>query len=106
MKKVQVIRETGDVLHEAEAAVEATLASAKLAVERLIRAKAELGLNGTVGDAAIAGFVDAVALLEEARTSMYEGLRDAQEVAKLLDLRSYASTMIPWEPRKAEANVA
>jgi class 3 adenylate cyclase len=95
MKRTQVARHTAEVLHTAEESLEATLVHSRKALERLVAAKAELGLTGTVGDAAIAGWADAVAALETAQIAMVDAHKEAYKVVKDVDIRGVASTVWP-----------
>ena len=95
MKRTQVARHTAEVLHTAEESLEATIANSKQALERLIAAKAELGLTGTMGDATIAGWTDAVQALELAQTKMYAAHAEAHKVMKAVDIRGVSFTVIP-----------
>jgi hypothetical protein len=90
MKKTQVAREVADTLHVAEASLEATLADARSALARLKAAKPELGLNGTVGDAAIARWAECVAALEEARAAMIESHQESYRVLKSVNIKTTA----------------
>jgi hypothetical protein len=68
MKRTEVAREASDQLKETEAAIDAALASARATLNRLVAAKSELGLSGTMGDRSIARMREVVAALEEAGT--------------------------------------
>ena len=102
MKRTQVARHTAEVLHTAEESLEATLANSKAALERLIAAKTELGLTGTVGDAAIARWADAVATLEQAQREMFESHKEAAAVLKAVDIRGVSWTIIPTLNEQAD----
>ena len=95
MTRTQVAREVADALHDTEASLEATLASARQTLERMVAAKAEVGLTGTVGDAALASMAASVAALEAAQAAMFDGHREAHRIMKLVDIRGVASTVIP-----------
>ena len=95
MKRTQVARHTAEVLHTAEASMEETLANSKKALERLVAAKTELGLTGTMGDAAIGRWADSVATLEQAQREMFESHKEAAAVLKAVDIRGVSWTIIP-----------
>ena len=102
MKRTQVARHTAEVLHTAEESLEATLANAKAALERLTAAKTELGLTGTMGDAAIARWAECVATLEQAQREMFESHKEAAAVLKAVDIRGVAWTIIPVVDEQTE----
>lgn len=88
MKRTQVARECADALHATEASLEATLASSRQTLERLLAARAEIGLTGTVGDAGIARLQEVVATLEQAQSVLIEGHQEAYRVMQSLNLRT------------------
>ena len=94
MKKIEVVRDVAGTLHGAEEALGAALAESKRALARLKAAKSELGLTGTVGDAAIARWAECVAALEEARSAMVESHRESYRIMQLLNIRQ-AAILIP-----------
>jgi hypothetical protein len=91
MNRTQVAREVADSLHATEASLEATLESARQTLERMIVAKAELGLTGTMGDAAIARVRDALTTLEDAYICISEGHQEAYTVLKATNIRGTAA---------------
>lgn len=95
MKRTQVAREVADSLHATEASLEATLVGARATLERLVAAKTELGLTGTMGDACIARWSEAVAALEAADAAMNESHRDAYRVMKATNIRATAGIVTP-----------
>jgi len=95
MKRTEVVRECVDTLHATEASLASTIASAEQTLERLIAAKAQLGLTGTVGDACIARMKDAVDALGEAKGAVVEAHKDAYRVAKSTNLRTTAGPVWP-----------
>jgi hypothetical protein len=90
MKRTQVAREVRDALHTTEASLDATIASTRAAIERMLAAKAEMGLTGTIGDAALARMQESLAAMEEARASMIDGHQEIYAIMKALDLRTVA----------------
>lgn len=91
MLRTMVARQVRDELHGAEASMEKALADARSTLERLVAAKTELGLTGTMGDAAIARMRDSVAALEGARELMIESHHESYTVLKLANIRGVAS---------------
>jgi hypothetical protein len=91
MKRTEVAREVRDALHATEASLEATLASSQATLARMIAAKSELGLTGTMGDAAIARMRESIDALERAYDSMFEGHHEAYTVLKATNIRGVAS---------------
>jgi hypothetical protein len=73
MKRTQVVREAADAMHVAEASMEQTLATSRQALEHLVAAKSQLGLTGTLGDAAIARVEEAIVAMEQAQATFIEG---------------------------------
>jgi hypothetical protein len=90
MMRTQVARKVRDELHAAEASMETALADARRTLERLVSAKTELGLTGSMGDAAIARMRDSVAALEDARQSMIESHMESYTVLKATNIRGVA----------------
>lgn len=90
MKKIVVAREVADSLHATEASLEAALVSARRTLERMTAAKAELGLTGTMGDAALARVRESIAAMEHAGELMMEGHREAYRIHKTVDPRNRA----------------
>ena len=90
MKRTQVVRETAQSIQAAEAALDATIVEAQQALERMIAAKMELGLTGTVGDAAIARVREGCEALRAARQLIGEGHDEATVVLKAMNIRGTA----------------
>ena len=90
MKKTMAARETAGTMHTAEKAVTAALNEARTALVRLKAAKGELGMTGTVGDAAIARWTEAVALLERADATMTESHTEAYRALMSVNIRGTA----------------
>lgn len=91
MKRTEVAREVRDELHATEAAMEAMIVQAEATLARLRSAKAELGLTGTMGDAAIARMGDTVAALHGARESLIESHQESYAVLQATNIRGVAS---------------
>ena len=92
MLRTMVARQVRDELHGAEASMEKALADARSTLERLVAAKAELGLTGTMGDAAIARMRESVAALETAREAMIVSHHESYAVLKLTNIRGVATS--------------
>lgn len=95
MKKTEVVRETAAALTAAEASMATALTDARQALARLTAAKRELGLTGTLGDAAISKAAASVAALELACEEITDGHREAYRVTQLVNLRTEASILCP-----------
>lgn len=91
MMRTMVARQVRDELHGAEASMDKALADARSALERLVAAKTELGLTGTMGDAAIARMRDTVDALLEARIALIESHQEAYTVLKATNIRGVAT---------------
>jgi hypothetical protein len=72
--------------------MEAALADARRTLERLQSAKAELGMTGSLGNAAIARMRDSVAALEDAREAMIESHQECYTILKSTNIRGVASS--------------
>jgi hypothetical protein len=105
MMRTIVARQVRDELHGAEASMEKALADARSTLERLIAAKTELSLTGTMGDSAIARMRDSVAALEEARELMIDSHRESYTVLKATNIRGVA-TVPTYGPEEAGVKVA
>jgi len=102
-----VARQVRDELHGAEASMEKALSDARATLERLVSAKTELGLTGTMGDAAIARMRDSVAALEGARELMIESHQESYTVLQLTNIRGVAVSPTIFQTGEAEQrNVA
>ncbi len=106
MKRTEAARETSEALKSTEAAIAAALESAEQTLARLISAKAELGLTGTVGDAAIARMRDVVAALQDAETTAFDSHAEAAVALKSVDLRARAGITCPEFIIKGSAQAA
>jgi hypothetical protein len=95
MKRIQICRNVRDEVHDVEARLEAALAGSKELVETLRKARAGLGLTGTVGDAAIARAEEAAAALEQAKAAMIESHVEMYEVYRNLRIPTTANDIIP-----------
>ena len=96
MMRTMVARRVRDELHGAEASLETALSDARSTLERLVSAKTELGLTGTMGDAAIARMRDSVAALEQAQQSMIESHQESYAVLKTTHIRGVANVPTIW----------
>ena len=100
MKKTVAARDTAETMHAAEEALVAALEKARTALVRLQAAKVELGMTGTVGDAAIARWADAVELLERADATMTESHTHAYRAVKAVNIRGLA--FLPTDGRVSD----
>lgn len=109
MKKIEVVRDVATTLHGAEQAVGAAVIEAKKGLQRLKAAKAELGLTGTLGDAAIARWAESVATLEAALDEMMESHGESYRIMQMLNLRSVAAGDLPvdfpWPTARPETDI-
>ena len=109
MKRTQVAREVADALHATEASLEATLASARKTLDRMVAAKAELGLTGTMGDASLARVREAIESIEQSRELLWEGHQEAYAVMQTVYIRPVmpiTDRPIGLAPRKDDSKVA
>ena len=108
MLRTTAVRETRDELHKAEAAMRQAMEDARSAQQRLIAAKKDLGLTGTMGDRAIARWTESVETMEQSYELMVEAHQEAYAVLKATNLRHVAGPMtFEWEPsREANRSVA
>ncbi len=90
MLRTDAVRQTRDELHKAEAAMQKAMEDARLAHQRLIAAKKDLGLTGSMGDRAIARWGESVETMEQAWELMVEGHQEAYAVLKYTNLRHVA----------------
>jgi hypothetical protein len=102
MKRTEVVRQASDQLKETEAAIDVALVSARATLNRLVAAKSELGLTGTMGDRSIARMREVVAALEEAGTVALESHADAYDVYKAVDFKG--AVAIRWDCLNASAD--
>ena len=102
MKKTVAARETAETMHAAEEALQSALEQARAALVRMQAAKIELGMTGTVGDAAIAQWAQAVAVLEEGWEVMTGSHREAYQALTAVSIRGVAFLPTNWEPVKSE----
>ncbi len=70
MEKVFVAQRVATKLFATENAVDAALAEASELMADMLKARKDLGLSATVGDAAAARLVEAIAALGQARSAM------------------------------------
>lgn len=90
MKRTQVAREVRDELHATEAALEEMITKAEGTLARMLTAKTELGLTGTVGDAATARLRETILALYEAREALFDSHHEAYGVMKATNIRGVA----------------
>ena len=88
MTKKEVAHGCADALHATEESLEATIASAREAMERLIGAKAQFGLTGTVGATGLARMQESIRALEEARDELHGAHREAYRILRTVDPRN------------------
>lgn len=91
MNRTDVAREVRDQLHATEAAMEAMIVQTEATLARMVSAKTELGLTGTMGDTAIARMRETLAALHGARESLMDSHGEAYVVLKAAHIRGVAS---------------
>ena len=91
MKKTEVARLLRDDLFAREQAIAAELVKANAFVDHMRRARAELGLTGTLGDGAIARGKDAVASLEQAKADLAAAHEELHAIMKMTNIRGVAA---------------
>lgn len=106
MKKTIAARETADAMHAAEDALGVALRDAKTALTRMKAAKVELGMTGTVGDAAIARWSESVQLLDVAWTTMTESHQDAYRALQAVNIRGVAYLPTQWIENGSDVEAA
>lgn len=106
MKRTQVAREVRDHLHATEAAMDAVVANAEATLARMVLAKTELGLTGTMGDAAIARMRDTVAGLKQARFDLADSHNESYTVLRSTQIRGVANNPTNWAWQVEETRAA
>ena len=106
MMRTQVAREVRDELHGAEASMAAALTDARRTLERMTAAKKELGLTGSMGDAAVARMRDCVAALEEAHDLLVESHQESYTVLTATNIRGVAISPTDLQLAKESRKVA
>ncbi|MBO9557521.1 MAG: hypothetical protein J7515_02910 [Caulobacter sp.] len=104
MEKVFVVKRVAGTLHGAEAAIDAAMVETAEVIADMVQARKDLGLSATVGAAATAKVMAAMAALSEARTAMVEAHGELDQTAKRLGVRT---TMVGWlkDTAQVENNV-
>ena len=88
MNRTLVAREVRDELYAAEAAVEAALADSQRLLERMLKAREELGLTGTFGDTAAAQVSASIESLRQANATMADGHEELARLLKALEIKN------------------
>jgi len=96
MMRTQVAREVAAELHTAEASLDKALADVRATLDRMVAAKGELGLTGTMGDGSIARLRDTEAALLQAREALIESHQEAYAVMKATNIRGVAIGGTTW----------
>lgn len=90
MRTTKIACEVRDGLYGVEAELAAVLASAKAFEAQLVKARADVGLKGNYGDAAIARVRDVVASLEAAKEDMISGHSELHTILQNLAIPGVA----------------
>ncbi len=88
MEKVFVAQKVARKLFATEAALDAAMTEAAELMSEMLKARAELGLSATVGDAASAKLVDAIAALGQARTAVVGAHAELDQVRVRIGVRT------------------
>ena len=88
MEKVFVAQRVATKLFATENAVDAALAEASELMADMLKARKDLGLSATVGDAAAARLVEAIAALGQARTAMVAAHGELDEARLRIGVRT------------------
>lgn len=88
MEKVFVAQKVARKLFATEAALDAAMTEAAELMTEMLKARTELGLSATVGDAATAKLVDAIAALGQARTAVVGAHTELDQVRVRVGVRT------------------
>uniref|UniRef100_B0T0U2 Uncharacterized protein n=1 Tax=Caulobacter sp. (strain K31) TaxID=366602 RepID=B0T0U2_CAUSK len=102
MEKIFVVKRVASKLHGAEAAIDVAMVQAAEMMSEMVQARKDLGLSATVGSAATAKVMAAMAALSEARTAMVEAHGELGQTALRLGVRT---KMMGWELKEGSAQV-
>lgn len=93
MEKIFVVKRVAGTLHGAEAAIDAAMVETAEVIADMVQARKDLGLSATVGAAATAKVMAAMAALSEARTEMVAAHGELEQTAMRLGIRT---KMVGW----------
>ena len=93
MEKIFVAKRVAGTLHGAEAAIDAAMVETAAVMADMVQARKDLGLSATVGAAATAKVMAAMAALSEARTEMVGAHAELEQTGMRLGIRT---KMIGW----------
>ena len=88
MEKVFVVKRVASKLHGTEAAIDAAMVNAAGLMADMVQGRSDLKLSATVGAAATAKVMAAMAALSEARTAMVEAHGEMEQTALRLGVRT------------------
>lgn len=91
MEKVFVAQRVANRLFATENALDAAMVEANELVADMLRARRELKLSATVGDAALAKLVEAVSALSEARSAVVAAHAELEETKLRIGVRTKMS---------------
>lgn len=103
MEKVFVVKRVASKLHGTEAAIDVAMVQAAEMMAELVQARKDLRVSATVGSAATAKVMAALAALSEARTAMIEAHSELDQTRLRLGVRT---KMMGWDPKEGSAEVA
>lgn len=88
MEKVFVAQKVARKLFATEAALDAAMTEAAELMSEMLKARAELNLSATVGDAASAKLVEAISALGQARTAVVGAHAELDQVRVRIGVRT------------------
>ena len=100
MEKVFVVKRVASKLHGTEAAIDAAMVNAAGLMADMVQGRSDLKLSATVGAAATAKVMAAMAALSEARTAMVEAHAELDQTRLRLGVRT---KMIGWDKLEGSA---
>jgi hypothetical protein len=102
MEKIFVVKRVASKLHGTEAAIDAAMVQAAEMMADLVQARKDLGLSATVGAAATAKVMAAMAALSDARTAMVDAHGELDQTRLRLGVRT---KMMGWDAKEGAAQV-
>ena len=100
MEKVFVAKRVASKLHGTEVAIDAAMVQAAELMADMVQGRKDLKLSATVGSAATAKVMAALAALSDARTAMVEAHGEMEQTALRLGVRT---KMMGWDKLEASA---
>ena len=97
MEKVFVAKRVASKLHGTEAAIDAAMVQAAELMADMVQARKDLKLSATVGSAATAKVMAALAALSEARNAMVEAHGEMDQTRLRLGVRT---KMMGWDSKE------